>query len=222
MFDDKIGDVYKGGRKIGELRRPDDGCTGGLLVGLFLVVAVIAGLTYGAYTLIGAIPNITGNIYNQNKYGTTDPTVVASAVAGGNIYEAEDPGNTLEGGAYVEKCPQCSGGLVVFNLGVAPNVDPGALQFNNVHVAKNGTYPMVISYCDYYTTNNTGYISVNGGEGITVSYPSVGSCLVQNTTIGSLTILIDLHRGNNTIKFYNHDAGTSYIDRIVIQPTSGK
>src|SRR2546430_17026491 len=55
MFDDKIGDVYRGGRKVGELRRRDDGCTGGLLVGLFLTAAVIIGLIFGALYLFGTV-----------------------------------------------------------------------------------------------------------------------------------------------------------------------
>ncbi len=216
MFDDKIGDVYKGGRKIGEVRRSNSG--GGLAVGVLVVcvlaIGVVILVVYGAFALLryGAI-----SIGNEAQYGTNDPTAIASIVAKGTIYEAEDPGNTLGGGAYIEKCPNCSGGKVVFNLGVAPNVDPGTLQFNSVYVAKDGIYPMVIYYCDYYTHNNTGYISINGGKAITVKYPSVGSCLDQNTTIGTLTINIHLHSDNNTIKFYNNSAGTSYIDKIVIK-----
>ncbi len=44
MFDDKIGDVYKGGRKIGEVRRSNSG--GGLAVGYWWCVYLPLELLY--------------------------------------------------------------------------------------------------------------------------------------------------------------------------------
>src|SRR5258708_5943076 len=212
MFDDKIGDVYKGGRKIGEVRRSNSG--GGLAVGVLVVcvlaIGVVILVVYGAFALLryGAI-----SIGNEAQYGTNDPTAIASIVAKGTIYEAEDPGNTLGGGAYIEKCPNCSGGKVVFNLGVAPNVDPGTLQFNSVYVAKDGIYPMVIYYCDFYTHNNTGYISINGGKTKTIKYPSFGSCFGQNKTIRKPKNNNHLPFHNKTIKFYNNSVSTTYLNK---------
>ena len=79
MFDDKIGDVYKGGRKIGEVRRSNSG--GGLAVGVLVVcvlaIGVVILVVYGAFALLryGAI-----SIGNEAQYGTNDPTAIAQSL----------------------------------------------------------------------------------------------------------------------------------------------
>ncbi len=143
-------------------------------------------------------------------------TATATARAQG-IYEAEDLQNTILPGAYVEKCPSCSNGWVVFNIGVAPNRSPGTLQFNNVFAAKAGSYWMIVTYCAHYSSDNYAYVSVNGEPAFKIHYLPAGDCLRQNAKLGNLFVSISLREGNNTIKFSNPYDYSSYIDKITIQ-----
>lgn len=169
----------------------------------------------------------------RNPQNTTTPTnpiatqisatLTATAMARAQgIYEAEDPQNTLGGEAYVEKCPRCSNGLVVFNIGAAPNVSPnikpGTLQFNDVYAAKDGKYWMIVTYCGHYSFDNYAYVSVNGGLAFQIHYLPAGDCLKADAKLGTLFVAISLYEGNNTIKFSNPHADSSYIDKITIQP----
>jgi len=144
-------------------------------------------------------------------------TATATAHAQG-IYEAEDPQNTRDGGAYIEICPRCSNGRVVFNIGHAPNRSPGTLQFNNVYAAMGGSYWMIVTYCGHYSFDNDAYVSVNSGQAFKIHYPPAGDCLDKNATLGNLLVSVSVHQGNNTIKFSNPYAYSSYIDKITIQP----
>jgi hypothetical protein len=167
------------------------------------------------------------NSMTNTPIGTISPTNLVAAELTGTataqaheIYEAEGQQNTLDGGAYVEMCPRCSNGRVVFNIGVAPNVRPGTLQFNNVYAAKDGNYWMIVTYCGHYSFDNYAYISVNGGQAFKIHYQPAGDCLDKNATLGNLFVSVSLHQGNNTIKFSNPYAYSSYIDKITIQPLS--
>lgn len=163
----------------------------------------------------------------QNTITPTNPipiqiaaalTATATAHAQG-IYEAEAiPPNTIDGGAYVEMCPRCSNGRVVFNIGHAPNRPPGTLQFNNVYAAKDGSYWMLVTYCGYYSFDNYAYVSVNAEPAFKVHYLPAGDCLDKNAKLGNLFVSVSLHQGNNTIKFSNPYDYSSYIDKITIQP----
>ncbi len=116
-----------------------------------------------------------------------------------NSYEAESSDNTLTGGAGIQSCPTCSGG---FDVGYVGN-NSGTIQFN--HVTVNTTHSYVVTI--WYTNGDAvryALLSVNGGPGIPVSFPSTGSF----QTVGSVQRTITLNAGsNNTLTFYNPITG---------------
>src|SRR6266496_2624805 len=116
-----------------------------------------------------------------------------------NSYEAESSDNTLTGGAGIQSCPTCSGG---FDVGYVGN-NSGTIQFN--HVTVNTTHSYVVTI--WYTNGDAvryALLSVNGGPGIPVSFPSTGSF----QTVGSVQRTITLNAGsNNTLTLYNPITG---------------
>ena len=120
-------------------------------------------------------------------------------------YEAED--NTLTGSAFVLDCPTCSGGQKVGYVGN----NSGTLQFNAVGAVAPGRYTVTI---DYTNGDPVRYalLSVNGGQGTPLSFPSTGSF----QTVGSIQTTIVLNTGCNTLEFYNPIVGswTPDFDRI--------
>ena len=114
-------------------------------------------------------------------------------------YEAESSDNTLEGSAFVLSCPTCSDGFKVGYVGS----NSGTLQFNDVGVVAPGNHTVTICYTNGDATRDA-LLSVNGGQGIPVSFPSTGSF----QTVGSKQITITLNSGCNTLKFYNPIVGS--------------
>ena len=112
-------------------------------------------------------------------------------------YEAESCNNTLTGSAFVLNCPTCSGGEKVGYVGS----NSGTLQFNIIAVVP-GNYTMTICYLNGDATRYA-YLSVNGGAGTSVSFPSTGSF----QTVGSIQRTVTLNTGSNTLKFYNPIVG---------------
>ena len=112
-------------------------------------------------------------------------------------YEAES--GTLAGGAVVLSCPTCSGGAKVGYVGN----NSGTLQFNDVTANTPGTNVVTI----WYTNGDAvryALLSVNGGPGTPVSFPSTGSF----QTVGSIQRTVTLNAGsNNTLEFYNPIVG---------------
>jgi len=114
-------------------------------------------------------------------------------------YEAESPDNTIAGGAGVESCPTCSGQEKV--VGVGNN--SGTLRFNHVHVNVTRSYVVTIWYLNGGGTRYA-LLSVNGGPGTPVSFPSTGSF----QTVGAVQRTITLNAGsNNTLQFSNPITG---------------
>jgi len=128
-------------------------------------------------------------------------------------YEAESiPPNIVTGGAGIQSCPTCSGG---FDVGYVGN-NSGTLQFNNVTVNTTHSYVVTI----WYTNGDAvryALLSVNGGTGIPVSFPSTGSF----QTVGSVEMTITLNAGSNTLEFYNPITGNwaPDFDRIGVNCT---
>ena len=106
-------------------------------------------------------------------------------------YEAESDVNTLQGSAIVLSCPTCSGGLKVSYVGS----NDGTLQFNAVGAVASGNYTVTICYLNgdavRYAT-----LSVNGGPGTPLSFPSTGGF----QTLGSIQITVTLNTGCNTLE----------------------
>ena len=106
--------------------------------------------------------------------------------------------NTLEGSAFVLSCPTCSDGFKVGYVGS----NSGTLQFNVVGVVAPGNHTVTICYINGDAMRYA-LLSVNGGPGMPVSFPSTGSF----QTVGSIQITITLNTGCNTLKFYNPIVG---------------
>jgi len=114
-------------------------------------------------------------------------------------YEAESvPPNIITGGAGIQSCPTCSGGA---DVGFVGN-NSGTLQFNNVTVNTTHSYVVTI----WYTNGDAvryALLSVNGGTGIPVTFPSTGSF----QTVGSVERTVTLNAGSNTLMFSNPITG---------------
>ena len=113
-------------------------------------------------------------------------------------YEAEADNNTLTGSAFVLSCPTCSGGFKVGYVGG----NSGTLTFNDVGIVAPGNHTVTICYLNGDATRYA-LLSVNGGPGIPVSFPSTGSF----QTLGSIQKTVTLNTGCNTLEFYNPIVG---------------
>jgi hypothetical protein len=128
-------------------------------------------------------------------------------------YEAESVLNIITGGAGIQSCPTCSGGEKVVYVGN----NAGTLQFNGVNA--NATHSYVVTI--WYTNGDAvryALLSVNGGPGIPVSFPSTGSF----QTVGSVQRTVTLNAGpNNTLNFSNPITGSwaPDFDRIGVNCT---
>src|SRR5262249_5019148 len=108
-------------------------------------------------------------------------------------YEAES--GALAGGAVVLSCPTCSGGEKVGYVGN----NSGTLQFNGVTANAPGSNVVTIWYLNGDAVRYA-LLSVNGGPGTPVSFPSTGSF----QTVGSIQRTVTLNADSkNTLEFYN-------------------
>jgi alpha-galactosidase-like CBM13-containing protein len=133
---------------------------------------------------------------------TPSPTATACSIptpGACTSYEAESSNNTLEGSAFVLSCPTCSGGFKVGYVGS----NSGTLQFNGVGVVAPGNHTVTICYTNGDAVRYA-LLSVNGGPGMPVSFPSTGSF----QTVGSIQITITLNTGCNTLEFSNPIVGS--------------
>src|SRR5262249_14833231 len=134
--------------------------------------------------------------------GTPSPTATAACFRpppGQCVsYEAEADNNTLRGSAFVLSCPTCSGGAKVGYVGS----NSGTLTFNDVGVVAPGNHTVTICYLNGDATRYA-LLSVNGGPGMPVSFPSTGSF----ETVGSIQKTVTLNTGCNTLEFYNPIVG---------------
>jgi hypothetical protein len=154
------------------------------------------------FRLIGAI---NGGTPSPTPTGTPSPTATPSATecprptpGTCTSYEAESDNNTLGESAFVLSCPACSNGLKVGYVGS----NDGTLQFNAVGVVATGNYTVTICYTNGDAVRYA-LLSVNGGQGTPLSFPSTGSF----QTVGSIQTTITLNTGCNTLEFYNPIVG---------------
>jgi hypothetical protein len=113
-------------------------------------------------------------------------------------YEAESCNNTRTGSAFVLDCPTCSNEQKVGYVGN----NSGTLQFNIVNVVPG---PTSVTIC-YLNGDAVRYalLSVNGGQGMSLTFPSTGSF----QTVGSIQATVVLNTGFNTLEFYNPIVGS--------------
>jgi hypothetical protein len=127
-------------------------------------------------------------------------------------YEAEASANTLAGGAVLQSCSTCSGGAKVGFVG-----NGGTLTFNQVSATSAGTYQVTVVYCDGSGTGRQATVSVNGGAPQTLSFAPTGSF----STVGTMTVPLQLAAGANTIEFANPSAYAPDFDRLIVASTPG-
>ncbi len=128
--------------------------------------------------------------------GGTTPTPTPTPGSGGGgsgSYKAASSVNTLAGGAVVEACSVCSGGLKVGYVGLG-----GTLQFNNVQASSTGTYSITIDYIDG-DAGRSAQMSVNGGAPTTITFHGTND--FNWNFVQSLTVSVSLNAGNNTVEF---------------------
>ena len=130
--------------------------------------------------------------------GVTEP--------GGTVYEGES--GIFTGTATISNCAACSGGAEAGFLGGAPGTD--TVTFNNVQVARTGTYLMEV---DYLTEDPRAYeYTINGGPAATLNLGGGSFNLPASTTVP-----VNLTKGLNTITFGNAGTFAPGLDRIIIR-----
>ena len=150
-------------------------------------------------------------IFNQDIFcQTPTPTATATPSPTASVcprptpgtcvsYEAESvPPNTLTGSAFVLSCPACSDG---FRVGYVGN-NSGILTFLIGNVVP-GRQTVTI----FYTNGDPvryALLSVNGGPGMPLTFPSTGSF----QTVGWIQTTVVLNTGCNTLEFYNPIVGS--------------
>jgi hypothetical protein len=120
-------------------------------------------------------------------------------------YEAESPVNILTGIAAVVDCPNCSGGKKVWYVGSG-----STLQFNKINVDISGNYSLTIYYSSAGVRSV--FMNINGGIGRIINFGNTGDF----ATVGYMSVVIYLNKGDNNIKFYNDSAYAPDFDKIVI------
>jgi hypothetical protein len=185
-------DVYRGATLCGSTATTSFTCTG------------LAANT--AYSFTVKAKDAAGNA----SAASSALGVTTNAAGAAVVYEAEASGNGFIGGAWVTSCASCSGGTKVGAIGN----NAGALQFNGVSAAAAGGKTLKIFYLNGDPSARTALMSVNGGAATTVTFPNFANW----STVGSVTVTINLNAGANTIKFY-HNAGTYApdFDKIEVQ-----
>jgi hypothetical protein len=120
----------------------------------------------------------------------------------------------IAGGAVIQSCPNCSGGA---DVGFVGN-NSGTLQFNQVFANASGRLDVRI----WYTNGDAvryAILSVNGGPGTSLTFPSTGSF----QTVGSIQLTITnlIPGSNNTLMFSNPIVGNwaPDFDRIEVTCT---
>jgi hypothetical protein len=143
----------------------------------------------------------------QAVFSGLTTTTSAAAPPGATSYEAEAAANTLSGGAVAQSCTTCSGGSKVGFVG-----EGGTLTFTNVTAPAAGTYNVTIAYCDGSATGRPATVSVNGGTPTDLSFTPTGDF----STVGTMTVPLQLSAGPNTIEFADASAFTPDFDRIIV------
>ena len=121
----------------------------------------------------------------------------------------------VAGGAVIQSCPNCSGGA---DVGFVGN-NSGTLQFNGITANASGRLNVRIWYANGDAAVRYALMSVNGGPGTSLSFPSTGSF----QTVGSIQTTLEFlnPNSNNTLKFFNPIVGNwaPDFDRIEVTCT---
>ncbi|MGW1723580.1 alpha-galactosidase D [Streptomyces sp. NPDC002306] len=165
------------------------------------------------------------DLWNHENLGTyTDKVTQALPAHGSRLFtvtpggrslawtgiEAEAAGNTLAGNASVADCSACSGAKKIGNL-----YQGGKLTFNDVVVAKAGTYQIKVAYIS--GDSRSAAVSANGGGAVGHKFAATGDW----GTVNSVYVPVTLKAGANTITFDSGSGGYAPdIDRIDVPKSS--
>jgi hypothetical protein len=139
---------------------------------------------------------------------------VSGTEATGTTYEAESSSNTLAGTAATGSCANCSGGSLVGWIG---NGSANTLRFNGVNASASGVKLATIAYVNGDSTARRATLQVNGQQPTVVSFPPTGSW----TTPGTVSVLVGLAKGSNTMTFSNSTGWAPNLDAVLLQDIAG-
>jgi hypothetical protein len=132
-------------------------------------------------------------------------SITVGSAAGATTVEAENPANTLTGGAVVASCSGCSGGSKVGYVG-----NGATLVFTNVSSATAGNRTLTLSYLS--AVARTATVTVNGGTATSVDFPATADW----NTVGTRSLTVPLVAGTNTITIANPTGWAPDIDKLTI------
>ena len=135
----------------------------------------------------------------------TLPSIFRSSLVTARIYEAESSVNQFIS-SMIESCPMCSDGQKVSRIGFTSE-----LIFQQITSSYGGLTTIVL----YYTTDRMRYAEINVNDrssSMNVSFPS----MVVNQNIASLSLLLNLCQGLNTIRISNPNDYAPDIDRMIV------
>jgi hypothetical protein len=116
-------------------------------------------------------------------------------------FEAESPANTVGGAAARQPFPPASGGQVVANL--------GWLRFNGVRAPSPGRYALTV----YYLSAGAGAATMQVNDQQVSAVPAFPA----TTAVRSVTVVVSLRAGTNTIQFGNPGGVAPSIDRVTVR-----
>ncbi|WP_369034792.1 RICIN domain-containing protein [Streptomyces adonidis] len=157
---------------------------------------------------------------SATSYATSVPAgeavllTVSGTEASGTTYEAESSSNTLAGTAATATCANCSGGSLVGYVG---NGSANTLTFNGISASTSGVKLATVAYVNGDTTARTATLQVNGQQPTVVSFPPTGSW----TTPGTVSVLVGMAKGTNTMKFSNSSGWSPNLDAVFLQGMAG-
>jgi hypothetical protein len=132
-------------------------------------------------------------------------SITVGSAAGATTVEAENPANTLTGGAVVASCSGCSGGSKVGYVG-----NGATLVFTNVGSASAGNRTLTLSYLS--AVARTATVKVNGGTATSVDFPATADW----NTVGTRSLTVPLVAGTNTFTIANPTGWAPDIDKLTI------
>jgi hypothetical protein len=148
----------------------------------------------------------TLSIGSSTNYGPNLDRI--TVVPGGpRTYEAEAKANTLTPVVVKTDCSGCSGGARVASVGLT-----ATLKFNNVSAPLVGWRPLQLYYSNADPVARRVAVSLNGGTGVWLSLPPTGSW----GTIRSVTLLVQVKAGNNSVTLSNPTAISAGFDRLTL------
>jgi len=159
--------------------------------------------TRGAASTSAAVPRRTGSPSGSGSGGPSGR--LAAPVS----FEAESPANTLGGAAATRSASGASGGRVVGNLGRAGAGPEGWLRFNGVRAPSPGRYALTV----YYLSPNASAVTVRVNGELVPDPPEFPAA----SSVTSVTLVVSLHSGTNSIQFGNPDRVAPSIDRVTVR-----